>query len=228
MLVAAGAGVRLAAGRPKAFVTVGDVALLVHAARGLAAARVVDRLVVVVPVGLEGETRQLLRDVTGAWSCAVVAGGATRQASVAAGLAVVEDAGVVLVHDAARAFTPPEVVARVVAAVRAGHDAVVPAVAVHDTLRDVTGAVVDRSRLRAVQTPQGFSVDVLRRAHAVPAAGRGATDDAGLVEATGVLVRVVDGHGESFKVTTPLDLVLAAALLVSRADVAAPLPGTPS
>ncbi|MEJ5944169.1 2-C-methyl-D-erythritol 4-phosphate cytidylyltransferase [Pseudokineococcus basanitobsidens] len=227
VLVAAGAGTRLAAGRPKAYVPVAGTPLLELAARGVVGSGVVDQVVVVVPRGLEAETRTLLDAVPGLPPSTVVPGGTSRQGSVAAGLAAVAPgAGVVLVHDAARALTPPGVVRRVVEAVRdQGHDAVVPAVPVHDTLRDTGGGVVDRSRLRAVQTPQGFSAAALRRAHAAVAVGEGASDDAGLVEATGVRVHVVLGDPEAFKVTTPLDLLLAHAVVTARAT-GAPAEGT--
>ena len=103
-------------------------------------------------------------------------------------------------------------------AVRAGAEAVVPVVPVSDTVKQVDGdlvvATVDRSRLRAVQTPQGFRRDVLERAYAH--SGEVATDDAGLAERAGATVRVVAGHPEAFKVTGPLDLVLAEAVLRSR------------
>lgn len=125
-----------------------------------------------------------------------------------------------LVHDAARPLVPPDVVDRVAAAVRAGSDAVVPALAVVDTVKEVDdeGIVVstpDRSRLQAVQTPQGFTRSVLQAAHAASDASD-ATDDAGLVERMGVPVRVVPGDEEAFKITRPLDLVLAEAILVRR------------
>lgn len=138
----------------------------------------------------------------------VVAGGATRSASVRRGLdAVPADAGIVLVHDAARPLAGPELFERVIAAVRAGADAVVPVVAVADTIRDVDGGVVDRDRLRAVQTPQGFDALVLRAAHAAGAEG---TDDAGVVEAAGHRVVMVEGSPTNLKITGPQDLAVAA------------------
>jgi 2-C-methyl-D-erythritol 4-phosphate cytidylyltransferase len=141
---------------------------------------------------------------------AVVAGGATRSASVRAGLAAVPaEADVIVVHDAARPVPVPEVWARVLAAVDAGADAAVPAVPVTDTLRAVGGATVDRSRLVAVQTPQAFRAAALRAAHAGGAEG---TDDASLVEARGGRVVVVDGDPANVKITTPVDLELAAVL----------------
>ena len=146
----------------------------------------------------------------------LVAGGATRAASVRAGLvAVPDDAEVVLVHDGARPLATAALFARVVAAVRAGADAVVPGVPVADSLRAVDGGVVDRDGVLAVQTPQGFPADRLRAAHA---AGTDASDDATLVEAVGGTVVVVDGEPANLKITRPVDLVLATASLGSADD----------
>ena len=169
----------------------------------------------------------------------------SRQASVALGLtaalAARPDAVVVLVHDAARALTPPGVVRRVVTAVRAGHDAVVPALPVTDTVKEVSLAgrtgpggapaagvpveevvgTPDRARLRAVQTPQGFATATLVAAHRLGAdraadETRAASDDAGLVEAAGGTVVVVEGDPLAMKVTAPLDLALAESLAAAR------------
>ena len=146
----------------------------------------------------------------------LVTGGATRSASVRAGLAAVpDDAVVVLVHDGARPLASAALFARVVAAVRAGADAVVPGVPVADSLRAVDGGVVDRDGVLAVQTPQGFPADRLRAAHA---AGTDASDDATLVEAVGGTVVVVDGEPANLKITRPVDLALATASLGSADD----------
>ncbi len=140
----------------------------------------------------------------------MVAGGATRSASVRAGLAVVPDvANVVLVHDGARPLASRDLFARVVAAVEAGADAVVPGVPVNDSLRRVDGAV-DREGMMAVQTPQGFPAATLRAAHA---GGADASDDATLVEAYGGSVVVVDGEADNLKVTRPVDLLVARQVL---------------
>jgi 2-C-methyl-D-erythritol 4-phosphate cytidylyltransferase len=140
----------------------------------------------------------------------LVPGGATRSASVRAGLAVVpEGASVIVVHDAARPVPVPDVWDRVLAAVAAGADAAVPAVPVTDTLREVGGATVDRARFVSVQTPQAFRPGALRAAHAGAADG---TDDASLVEAAGGRVVVVDGDPANIKITTPVDLALAEVL----------------
>ena len=129
-----------------------------------------------------------------------------------------------LVHDAARALTPPALIARVVDTLRAGSSAVIPVLPVTDTIKsvDVLGAVTGtplRSELRAVQTPQGFSTDVLRSAY--DAGDVAATDDAALVERLGVSVQTIPGDALAFKITTPLDLVLARALLSSETALSA-------
>jgi len=221
VLVAAGSGRRLGALGPKAFVQVGRVPLVVHAARGLIAAGV-DTLVVTVPQGfVEQATTALLGSVPRAdlW---VVEGGATRQASVARGLAALDaDVDVVVVHDAARAFAPPSLAARIIEAVRSGHPAVVPGLPVVDTTKrvgpaDASGArpvleTPDRGDLVAVQTPQGFDRALLDRAHAAGAdraddESAAASDDAGLVEALGEPVWVIPGDSAAWKITTRADL----------------------
>jgi 2-C-methyl-D-erythritol 4-phosphate cytidylyltransferase len=206
---------------PKALRLLGGEPLLVHALRGLEACPDVGSGVVAAPAEAVEQVGALLAaaDLRCRWQ--VVAGLATRQASVAQALAaVVEDAEIVLVHDAARCLTPVEVIQRVVEAVAAGAEAVVPVVAVSDTVKQVVSdrvvATVDRSALRQVQTPQGFRREVLERAYARSASDEPATDDAGLAERAGATVRVVDGSPEAFKVTGPLDLLLAEALLRAR------------
>jgi len=149
---------------------------------------------------------------------AVVAGGDTRAASVRAGLAAVPgDAEVILVHDAVRPLATTALAARVIAAIEDGADGAVPGVPVVDTLKRVDGpkviATVDRADLVGVQTPQGFRAEALRRAHATEA---DATDDAGLVEAAGGTVVVVEGERENLKVTWPEDIAVAEALLAAR------------
>jgi 2-C-methyl-D-erythritol 4-phosphate cytidylyltransferase len=140
----------------------------------------------------------------------VVAGGPTRSSSVRAGLAVVpDDVDVIVVHDASRPLASIELWRAVIASVLDGHDCAVPAIPVTDTLREVGGATVDRSRFLAVQTPQAFRGELLRRAHK----GEGeATDDAGLVETVGGRVVVVEGEHDNVKITTPADLRLVAGL----------------
>ncbi|WP_422754340.1 2-C-methyl-D-erythritol 4-phosphate cytidylyltransferase [Micromonospora sp. WMMD708] len=216
LVPAAGAGVRLGPGGPKALRLLGGEPLLVHVVRRVAAARSVHTVVVAAPAAEVDAVRQLLAPVA---PVLVVAGGAERQASVGNALAAVPSGpDIVLVHDAARALTPPALVEAVAAAVRAGHDAVIPVLPVSDTIKrvdaaDVVLATVDRSALRAVQTPQGFRREVLAAAHA--AAGDPLTDDAGLVEQQGVPVFCVPGSEYALKVTRPFDLTLAEHLLAA-------------
>lgn len=217
---AAGRGERLGLGRPKALAVVGGLTLVARAVDGLVEGGV-QTVVVVAPPGDEDAMRAAL----GSRRAVVVPGADDRVGSVAAGLeALPADADVVLVHDAARCLCPPEVVRAVVDAVRAGHRAVVPVTAVADTLRrtDRAGVVtglVDRTGLAAVQTPQGFDRATLRAAHARAGEQRAAggpvvaTDDAGLAEDLGVGVVTVPGDPRAFKVTTPLDLAMAEALV---------------
>lgn len=200
IVVAGGGGLRF--GGPKQFEDLCGRRVLDWA---VAAARAAcDGVVVVVPVdrvAAEGE--------------GAVAGGPTRSASVRAGLAAVPGGvEVVVVHDAARPLAGVGLFRRVVEAVRAGADAAVPGVPVTDTVKVVEDGrvveTVDRSRLVAVQTPQAFRAEVLRRAHR---AEPEATDDAGLVEAAGGLVVVVDGDARNLKLTSPDDLLVARALV---------------
>jgi 2-C-methyl-D-erythritol 4-phosphate cytidylyltransferase len=277
VLTAAGSGARLGLGYPKALARLAACSLVGHAASRLCASGEITQIVVTAPrEHLEAVTHALdeTPGLTVPWR--VVEGGPSRQASVAAGLAALvalaEHAGsaerarptssapgtnstapydVVLVHDAARPLASPDLVRRVVAAVRAGAGAVVPGLPVTDTVKTVgpvstsvlggtgggtspaTGSselsleqvtgTVDRTPLRAVQTPQGFRWDLLLRAHA---AGQdrahdeatAATDDSSLVEALGEPVFVVAGEAGALKITTTHDLAVAQVLVSSRAD----------
>ena len=141
LVPAAGKGERLGAGTPKALREVGGIPLLVHAVRGLAASRVIDLIVVAAPVDFVDDVRALLGELDVTCDIEVLAGGESRQESVARALiALPADIDIVLVHDAARALTPPELIASVVAAVAGGHAAVVPGLAVADTLKQVNAA----------------------------------------------------------------------------------------
>lgn len=262
VLTAAGSGSRLGADLPKALVLVAGRSLVARAVEGLLASGGIAQIVVTAP---EEYLPRFAQELAGfGESVRVVAGSASsRQASVAhgleAGLQACPDASVVLIHDAARALTSAAVITRVIEAVRAGHRAVVPALPVTDTIKEVSDAALqrpaqvavpamqpaafaaemgelhtlrtpsspaieavvgtpDRSRLRAVQTPQGFDRDTIVRAHELGAQRAGdervaAPDDAALVEAMGEPVVLVAGDALSFKVTTPMDLALAEYLL---------------
>ena len=224
VVVAAGMGTRLGAGLPKALVPVGGRTLVEHAVRAARGTRGLGDLVVVVPPGHRAGFAAL--DL----SARLVDGGRERTDSVAAGLAALDAAvDIVLVHDAARAFAPTALFDQVVDAVAGGADAAVPGLPVVDTIKRVDAdgvvrATPPRGELRAVQTPQGFTRDALARAH-----GRGAqaTDDAALVEAAGGRVRVVPGHPDAYKVTTPQDLARAHAAAGPGRPVLVALAGLP-
>ncbi|QTE29809.1 2-C-methyl-D-erythritol 4-phosphate cytidylyltransferase [Pengzhenrongella sicca] len=234
VLTAAGSGSRFGAAVPKALVLLEGLPLVAHAARRLAESGVVDLIVVTAPEAFLAEFRSVVgrsvlrssglseRPESAGVPVLLTAGGASRQASVGAALAMLPPSiEVVLVHDAARPLAPAALVARVAAAVRAGHGAVIPGAAVTDTIVQVGSdgdpAVVanpDRSALRIVQTPQGFDRALLDRAHAAAAhravdEAAAATDDASLVAALGEQVHVVPGDPDAFKITAPRDLELA-------------------
>lgn len=233
VIVAAGSGQRLGHGVPKARVPLGGEPLLIHAVRGVMRSGVAQQICIAIPAN-DPELAEICRGLgaeaaTAGLEFSAVEGGADRSASVYAALGQIsDDVSYVLVHDAARPLTPTGVFKRVAAALRDGAQAVIPALAVTDTIKTVvpanlpaTGAgveqVVDtpaRQQLRAVQTPQGFSRDTLRRAHALALESNAqVTDDAMLVEALGEDVLVVQGSTHSFKITTPMDLLLAEAML---------------
>jgi 2-C-methyl-D-erythritol 4-phosphate cytidylyltransferase len=198
IVVAGGSGERF--GERKQYLRLGQERVLDWALR--AAAAHTDGVVLVVPADAAAEPEPLADQV--------VTGGATRSASVRAGLqAVPDDVATIVVHDAARPVPVPDVWRRVLAAAESGADAVVPAVPVADTLREVDGPTVDRTRFVAVQTPQAFRAAALRAAHAGAPEG---TDDASLVEAAGGRVVVVEGDPVNLKITTRHDLDVAALL----------------
>ena len=209
---------RLNAGMPKAFAPLCGESLLAHALRGVFGCAQVQHVIIVAPVWHVGQC-WAAADLLGEHSRVdVVAGGVDRSASVEAGLgALRRDDGIVLVHDVARCLAPSDLFARVIGAVRDGHSAVVPGVAVTDTVKvvDERGRVLatpDRGTLRAAQTPQGFLREVLELAHA-HADRASATDDAALVERNGGHVSVVAGDHRALKITSPVDLTIATALI---------------
>ncbi|MGW0776516.1 2-C-methyl-D-erythritol 4-phosphate cytidylyltransferase [Streptomyces sp. NPDC002835] len=227
VIPAAGRGVRLGPGAPKALRALNGTPMLVHAVRAMAASRAVSLVVVVAPPDGVPEVKLLLdaHALPERTDYLVVPGGDSRQESVRLGLdALPDDITAVLVHDAARPLVPEETVDAVVAAVHGGAPAVVPALPLADTVKQVEPAAKgepepvvatpDRAVLRAVQTPQGFDRDTLVRAHGTVTDN--VTDDASMVEQLGLPVVVVPGHEEAFKVTRPLDLVLAEAVLARR------------
>ncbi|MBA2615038.1 MAG: 2-C-methyl-D-erythritol 4-phosphate cytidylyltransferase [Actinobacteria bacterium] len=223
MLVAAGRGERLGSPYPKAFAKLAGRPLLAESLERLDASDWIEGIVVAAPPEWEEPVILLAEEVGAGKVSAAVTGGETRADSVRAGLAdVPEEAAAVLVHDAARPLVPDEVVGRVLVPLGEGWDGAVPALAIGDTLKRSDGAgevveTVDRKGLHAVQTPQAFAADTLRRALD---AGGDATDCATFVERAGGRVLLVDGDTRLLKVTTAADLALAEALLAAERPVA--------
>ena len=209
IVAAAGSGSRLGADVPKALVPLAGRPLVRWAVDALRAGGV-GEVVVAVPA----DQRAVFADALGR-DVRLVDGGATRTASVRAALGAVGDsADVVLVHDAARPLTPPDVVARVLAALSGGARAVVPVLPVVDTTVVVDGdglitGALPREELRRVQTPQGFDRATLVEAYLRLPAGAELTDDAAVVHSAGVAVETVAGDERAAKITVPLDLALA-------------------
>ncbi|MFF1884185.1 2-C-methyl-D-erythritol 4-phosphate cytidylyltransferase [Pseudarthrobacter sp. NPDC058196] len=237
IVVAAGSGQRLGYGMPKAAVPLGGEPILMHALRGIVASGVASQVCVVLPAADEG-LRRLCGDfrdelADGGPLLTLVDGGATRAESVRAGMAALMDGTeAVLVHDAARALTPESVFHRVTEALAAGAAAVIPVLPVVDTVKtvaatsgedsvfapEVVTGTARREELRAVQTPQGFTLDTLVQAHRAAQGldlqqAAAVTDDAMLVEMLGTPVYAVRGSTQSLKITTPLDLIFAEGLL---------------
>jgi len=215
IVVAAGSGTRLGHDEPKAFVELRGIPILERALAGVFDAVEPAQVIVVAPRAKLAAATTIAKRAAGAASgyLTVVAGGDTRQASVAAGLAAVDpEVSIVLVHDAARALTPGALFDRVVSAVRTGGDdagGVIPALPVSDTIKRIDRsekvvATVDRRDLVHVQTPQGFPRAALDAAY--DAASEEFTDDAALFQDAGGAVSIVEGEARAFKITTPWDL----------------------
>ena len=237
IVVAAGSGQRLGYGMPKAAVPLGGEPILMHALRGIVASGVASQVCVALPPGDEGlrrlcdDFREELAD--GGPLLTVVDGGSTRAESVRAGIAaLMEGIEAVLVHDAARALTPESVFHRDCDSLVAGAAAGIPVLPVGDTVKtvaattggdaavapEVVTGTARREELRAVQTPQGFTLGTLLRAHQAAQEldqqqAAAVTDDAMLVEMLGTAVHAVRGSTQSLKITTPLDLIFAEGLL---------------
>jgi 2-C-methyl-D-erythritol 4-phosphate cytidylyltransferase len=215
VLAAAGSGARLGAGRPKAFVRLGELPLLAESLSRLEASDWIDEIVVAAPPGWEEPTILLAEELGAGKVSACVAGGETRAQSVRMALAEVpDDAVVVLVHDAARPVLPEEVIERVIEPLSRGWDGAVPCLPVVDTVKRVQGeAIVEtlpREELVTVQTPQAFLAPVLREA---VESGDEAGDCASLVEGRGGRVTAVAGDRRLLKVTSAEDLELVATWL---------------
>lgn len=235
IVAAAGKGTRLGAAVPKAYVPLRERPLVVRSVRAMLNSAIVDEVIVLISPEMESYARELLTKhglVDAEIPVRLVHGGGERADSVWCGLqAIADEDAVVLIHDAARALTPPGMIARVTRRVLEGADAVIPVLPVSDTIKVVTASsddrgegapltvasTPDRSQLRAVQTPQGFDLRQLRAANekyfALPDPEFVATDDASLMEWFGVTVECVTGDPMALKITTPLDLKLAQSIV---------------
>jgi len=205
VIAAAGSGVRFGADIPKALIQLGNQTLIEHAVAAISPA--VDQVVVTAPASHLSEFKSLLGDAV-----TVVAGGQTRSESVRAGLAAVSsETEFVLIHDAARALASTDLANRVMSALQDGQVAVIPGLLQVDTIKSIDAngyvtATANRADLRNIQTPQGFELSTLKKAHAANGEG---TDDASLVESAGFKVLVIDGEERALKITTPADLTNA-------------------
>jgi len=212
IIPAAGSGERLGANLPKALVQTVGRTLLEHSYSRLSP--VAAQIIIAAPAGFEDRFRELLGD-----GVTVVTGGSTRTQSVKLALAVLNpEIEYVLVHDAARALASTDLAERVLAALAGGDVAVIPGLAVIDTIKEIDAdsrvvGTPDRTRLVAVQTPQGFDRKTLIDAHQ---SGVDATDDAALVELLGKSVRVIAGETSAFKITHPEDVERATNLLTEN------------
>jgi 2-C-methyl-D-erythritol 4-phosphate cytidylyltransferase/2-C-methyl-D-erythritol 2,4-cyclodiphosphate synthase len=214
VVVAAGQGQRLGAGKPKAFVDLVGRPLLTHAIESIIALPDLAQLIIAVPESHLIEAAQIGAELIGELpiSFEVVLGGDTRQGSIANALAELSEASeIVLVHDAARALTPTSLFASVAASVRDHNVSSLPVMRVVDTIKRIDGETVletvDREVLRSAQTPQGFVAAELRAAYS--AAETEFTDDAALMQAAGHRILAVEGDERAFKITTPADLAAA-------------------
>ncbi len=209
IIAGAGLGNRLGAKLPKALIQIDGISLVERAFASLST--VVNEIVITAPEGFADEFRKVVGE-----SAKVITGGVLRSDSVKLALQVLSPSvEYVLVHDAARGLATSDLAHRVLNELKAGEAAVIPALAVVDTIKEVdpSGYVrntPERSSLKATQTPQGFSVSVLKRAHE---ASEDATDDSALVEALGVKVKTIPGEARAMKVTNPEDIELAVALI---------------
>ena len=210
VIPAGGSGERLGAKIPKALVQLGGKTLIEHAVANMAP--VAHQIIVAAPMGFEEQFQQLLGS-----EVLVITGGQTRTLSVKNALPhISKESEFVLVHDAARALATTELAMRVIDSLRAGEKAVIPGLEVVDTIKRVDSdnyvtKTMDRSKLRAIQTPQGFTRKLLKKAHT---SSDDVTDDAGLVEDRGVNVKVIQGEVRALKITTMHDLAIAERMLI--------------
>jgi len=217
VIPAAGLGERLGLNQPKAFVAIKNWSLLSLSIKRVLEIERVGHLIVAAPSNFKEESLshidRAIREVGRKIPFDVVEGGETRTDSVKNSLLVLDQLDrFVLVHDAARPFVPKQLFENVIEKLDQGAKVVIPVIPVSDTIKTVENSKVvntlDRAKLKAVQTPQGFAREVLSEIYATSDL-KPTTDDAGLAELAGISVTTVEGSVESFKITTAFDLELA-------------------
>ena len=214
IIAAAGMGHRLGANLPKSLVKLLDKTLVEHAVANLSP--VCQLIIVTAPKGYEAQYSKILGD-----QVSVITGGVLRSDSIRLAISKIPaNYEYVLVHDAARALASTTLASSVLNQLIQGEQAVIPALDVIDTIKEVdnNGYVrntLNRASLKVIQTPQGFTRSVLERAHQ---ASEDATDDAALVEALGIAVKVVAGEQCALKITTPSDIASALKFLIPDSD----------
>ncbi len=206
IIVAAGRGIRAGSAVAKQFTPLGKSIVLMHTIDAFRAD--CNEIIVVIPEGGEKEWKTLCEEYNFTTDHKAVEGSSERFLSVRNGLAAVsEDTDIILVHDGVRPFVTSEVIARVIEGAKES-GAVVPVIPIADSLRRVDGGIVSRSEVMAVQTPQGFNADILRKGY-TQSYSKTFTDDASVVENLGVHVEMVEGDTRNFKITTPWDLEIS-------------------
>jgi 2-C-methyl-D-erythritol 4-phosphate cytidylyltransferase len=220
IVVAAGKGTRLGGNRPKQFLELDGVPVIVHTLRQFERCKEIDEVIVVLPADDVAGFQSLAREFKLQKLSRVIAGGATRAQSVQRGLAVIDEAELVAVHDGVRPFVTPAEIDQVMASARATGAAILVA-PVADTIKEIKDdrvvRTLQRTQLRRALTPQCFRFDLLKQAYErlieVEAEGIEVTDDCLLVERLGVEIAAVEGSSRNIKITRAEDLVLGEALL---------------
>lgn len=220
IVVAAGKGTRLGGERPKQFLELGGIPIIIHTLRRFERCREIDEVVVVLPADQTAGFQSLAREFELKKFSRAVVGGDTRAQSVQCGMATINEADFVAVHDGVRPFVTPEEIDRTVQAAKATGAAILTAT-VADTIKAVETdrivCTVSRSKLRRALTPQCFHFEILKRAYdqlaEVEAAGVEVSDDSFLVERLGIRISIVEGSARNIKITGPEDLAAGEALL---------------
>ena len=220
IVVAAGSGTRLGGNRPKQFLDLGGVPIIIHALRQFERCPTINEIIAVLPAGETAGFSSQAQEFELQKLSRVVAGGDTRAQSVQRGLAIIGEAEIVAVHDGVRPFVTTEEIERVVEAAQTSGAAVLVA-PVADTIKQVEGGRIigtaPRNQLRRALTPQCFRLDILKRAYEAlaecEAAGLEVTDESFLVERLGVEIVAVEGSARNIKITKAEDLLLAEVLL---------------